>query len=82
MQNGANVALANVFGINLTDNNRLKLAIEYQNRIYGRVNANQIYATVSLNLVRNLALFGRYEHYFYTLLEDRFVGMAGLRIYF
>lgn len=82
VQNGANVALANVFGINLTDNNRLKLAIEYQNRIYGRVNANQIYATLSINLVRNLALFGRYEHYFYTLLEDRFVGMAGLRVYF
>ncbi len=83
VQRQANVALANVAGINLSDNNRLKLVLEYQNRIYGKVNANQIYATLSINLVRNLALFGRYEHYFYNeSYIDRGVGIFGIRAYF
>lgn len=83
VQYSGNVALGNVFGLNLSDNNRLKLVLEYQNRIYGKINANQIYATLSINLVRNFALFGRYEHYFYnTPGLNRSVGSVGLRVYF
>lgn len=82
VQDGARVALGNAIGLNLTSNKRFKLAAEYQNKIYGRINASQIHITLSINLIRNLAVFAQYEHYFYNLTKERFSGIFGLRAYF
>ena len=80
----ADFVLNNVLGMVLQNNKRFKLTIEYQAKNY---DFHRIYhyadMTLSLNLFRNFALFGRAQLqsiYPSTTLEDTY--MTGLRMYF
>lgn len=83
VDNGGRFSLSNVFGVNI-GRKKLKLSIEYSNRIYfNAINSNIINATFHINVVRNLALFINYRHYFYNqTYNDRYVITAGVRTYF
>lgn len=73
-------AISNVAGLVLSDNNDLKLAIEYKFRAYSLARFNHILdSTLSYNLAQNLGIFTRYSH---STSYTNPSYMVGIRWYF
>ncbi|PAF45243.1 hypothetical protein BJI48_00075 [Helicobacter sp. 11S02596-1] len=75
------VALGNSLGM-VASNARLKLTIEYSNRVYGRIIGHILDASFSVQIVHNLALFVNNQSYFFNDRATRQQNAMGLRIYF
>ena len=82
--NQPDFALAQVLGLNISDNNRLKATLEYKFKAYTLKSfSHHLDSTLSVNLIQNLGLFGRVslvQNELYTKPQP--TSMLGLRVYF
>lgn len=82
--NQPDFALAQVFGLNISDNNRLKATLEYKFKAYTLKDfSHHLDSTLSVNIIQNLGLFGRVslvQNELYTKPQP--TSMLGLRVYF